>query len=129
MDVAASKTGERLAKLRADLSKRLGTHISQKDLAKAVGIQYARIERIENGRCHITEVANKLYEFYYKQGYNIFWIIAEDNSGVSMYRPVENDTAVELSDIVFKMSLFKHELLQFVDANIEKFQANSILNR
>ena len=122
------KIGERLIQLRDHYSQQSGKRKKQRDVALDLGWSPSKLERIENGRGGTLDDFHKLYDYYHQLGYNIHWLIADDNSSLSMYRPAQTEASVELDRLMLQLEKFKRDMGELIAHKVETFQAGISLN-
>jgi len=75
----------RLSQLRGELASPGEESWSQQRLADEAGLTLNIVHRLEQACAGRIESMFALLTFYHRQGYNISWIILDDNSSVSKY--------------------------------------------
>lgn len=92
--------GQRIAELRITLSNDTGVKWSQPKLAKELGVTQDIIYRLEQGSGSMDNLV-KVLLFYHTKGFDLFWMIAPDNSAIPKYRQItEQSTLNENSELV-----------------------------
>jgi hypothetical protein len=75
----------RLSQLRSELASPGEEAWSQQRLADEAGLTLNIVHRLEQSCAGRIEAMFTLLTFYHNRGYNISWIILDDNSAVSKY--------------------------------------------
>ena len=94
---------QRLVKLRKHLGERLGHELAQADLAEQAGIKDYMYQRLETGLKGTILTLVTLFNFYRSHGYNLDWILAEDNSRIPMMVS-EGNELLQLSQEMMEIS-------------------------
>jgi transcriptional regulator with XRE-family HTH domain len=110
------RVGKRLAIIREELGQFYGVqHWSQSAVAARVGLTQNIITRMEHGKGGLMENWLKLFNLYEQQGYNLHWVLTEDNRRVS--KLLINDTTVgQMRDnLLEKINEVRTETLKGLD--------------
>jgi hypothetical protein len=99
----ADVISERLINLRKHLSDRLGTKLNTQDVGEKCGLEKHKVYRLENGLGGTTHALVALLLFYRGHGYNLDWILFEDNSRIPMMLSSGNEL-LKISDQIHKLS-------------------------
>lgn len=75
---------ERLVALRKHLGERLGERLTVAWVAEQIGVSHQAVYRLEDGLKGTTMSLVTVLMFYSSHGYNLEWILATDNSRLSM---------------------------------------------
>jgi len=103
--------GKRLAYIREQLSaKEPEGRWSQARVAEATGLKQNMIARMEANGAGSIEALLSLLLFYNEKGFNIRWILIEDNSGI----PLLNSEVEEKSTSRVFMQSIKQQLDNFL---------------
>jgi len=100
--------GHRLAFLRDELSKGHDKW-SQGRVAEATGLEQNQVSRLELGKGTIEGFITLLL-FYRSKGYNLNWIISEDNKTVSKLTLTEEIKTTDTTGAVAVLLLIKKEI-------------------
>jgi transcriptional regulator with XRE-family HTH domain len=110
------RVGKRLAIIREELGQfHGGQYWSQSAVAARVGLTQNIITRMEHGKGGLMENWLKLFNLYEQQGYNLHWVLTEDNRRVS--KLLINDTTVgQMRDnLLEKINEVRTEALKGLD--------------
>jgi hypothetical protein len=100
----------RLSQLRGDLASPGEEAWSQQRLAEEAGLTTNIVHRLEQSCAGRIESMLTLLSFYYHRGYNISWIVLDDNSAVSKY--LLNDAkAVDTQFVLNKIEELKMSIV------------------
>lgn len=97
------RISQRLVKLRKHLGERQNHELTQMDIAAKCGIAYNKIQRLENGLKGSMDTLIGLLLFYRDQGYNLDWILVDDNEPIPMMILGGNEL-LEISEEMKQMS-------------------------
>lgn len=100
--------GHRLAFLRDELSKGPDKW-SQGRVAEATGLEQNQVSRLELGKGTIDGFITLLL-FYRAKGYNLNWILSEDNKTVSKMILSEEIKTIDATGAVSDLLLMKKEI-------------------
>jgi hypothetical protein len=99
--------GKRLAQLRGELTK-VGDEVwSQARVGEAIGITANMVSRLEQFCAGNIDALLGMLRFYQDRGYNISWIVSEDNSGVSKHMLSDANKAVDAQFVLEKIDELK----------------------
>lgn len=108
----ASRIGRRLAIVREELRRLYGeADWSQRGVAQKINVTQNIISRMEQGEGGKIENWFKLMCLYEQKGYNLSWIITENNSLITKFHIEEATTQVRLVEQLL-MRLDKYEAAQ-----------------
>ncbi len=93
---------DRLKTIRSELG------LSQADLAELFKVSQTQISRLESGLGSSPENLIKILQYYNSKGYNLEWIISEDNSSV-----------LKKKDLVFSFDFDKDKIKDKVETIIQ----------
>jgi hypothetical protein len=122
-----SNLGERLTVVRLDLSKKMQQRFTQTRVENELHFQPGQLHDIEAGRGGQIQHYQKLLNYYHDWGYNIHWLVAENNEDLPMYRAVIQDNLIPLSEAIYQMEQLKDNLINLVETNIAEFQKRLIV--
>ena len=98
----ADVISERLLHLRKHLGERLGTKLTTQDVGEKCGLEKHKVYRLETTLGGSTHALIALLLYYRNNGYNLDWILYQDNSRIPMILSSGNE--------LFKISNQIHQL-------------------
>lgn len=107
----ADVISERLVNLRKHLSERLGTKLSTQDVGEKCGLEKHKVYRLETGLGGSTHALVALLLYYRTHGYNLDWILFNDNSRIPMMLTSGNE--------LLKISNHIHQLSRLLNKGYE----------
>jgi hypothetical protein len=98
-DSSLKHIGQRIAELRATLSSDTGEKWSQPKLARELGLTQDIIYRLEQGSGSLDNFI-KVLLFFHSKGFDLFWMIAPDNTSLPKYRQIKEQPLQENPEII-----------------------------
>ena len=98
--------GQRLSNLRKHLSFRLGEELPVEEVASRCGLNLQQVYRLEHGMKGSPDSLVCLLLFYRRHGYNLDWILTEENDKLPMVIP----TGTELLAVGHQLKEFNRVL-------------------
>ncbi|QNE42180.1 hypothetical protein F1C16_21375 (plasmid) [Hymenobacter sp. NBH84] len=108
--------GKRLAQLRDELAAPGEAKWSQVRLANELGLTQNVVARLEKSAAGSNESLLTLLLFYHQRGFNITWILLDDNSHVSRMRLDETTPTLDKRSVLEKLA----GLRETVDSEVVK---------
>jgi len=108
--------GKRLAQLRDELATPGEAKWSQVRLATELGLTQNVVARLEKSAAGSNESLLTLLLFYHQRGFNITWILLDDNSHVSKVRLNETTPTLDRQSVLEKLGNFR----EVMDNEVEK---------
>ena len=99
----ADAISERLIQLRKHLGDRMETKMSTQDVGDQCGLEKHKVYRLENGLLGNTHSLVALLLFYRSKGYNLDWILLDDNSRAPMMLSSGSEL-LRISDKIYQLS-------------------------
>lgn len=110
------RVGRRLATIREELGRFYGDHNwSQTAVGNMIGLTQNIITRMEHGKGGLMENWLKVLNLYESQGYNLKWILTEDNSQVSKLVINESTIGQVRDDLLSRIGTLRSETLEKLD--------------
>lgn len=103
--------GKRLAQLRGELAS-IGEEMwSQARVGEAIGITANMVGRLEQFCAGKNDALLAMLRFYHARGFNISWIVLEDNSSVSKHNLSDANKAVDAQFVLEKIDELKELII------------------
>ena len=107
--------GKRLAQLRNELACPGEDAWTQARVAQTVGLTQNMVSRLESEGKGSMEALMSLLLFYYQHGYNLNWVLAEDNSTLSKMVLSDASKVLDAHMVFEKIEELRHDVGHTLD--------------